>query len=98
MSAKGRSFRDEAVMAITKQGLCGKEFSERLSVKVTLFPPDRRKRDIDNFQKAPFDALTHAKFWKDDEQVDKLLIVRGDTIKGGKIVIYVWKNQEEEQC
>lgn len=54
-----------------------------LSVDITLYPPDRRVRDIDNYLKAIFDGLTHALVWKDDSQVKELAIRWGDVTRGG---------------
>jgi len=51
---------------------------------VILYPPDARRRDLDNYMKALLDALTQAKVWLDDEQVDSLDIHRGKLVKGGK--------------
>ncbi len=53
------------------------------------FPPDRRCRDIDNIIKGIFDSLVAAKLIKDDEQVDHLLVIRGDVVKGGMVKIKV---------
>jgi crossover junction endodeoxyribonuclease RusA len=39
------------------------------------YPPDHRRRDIDNLIKATADALQHAGVYEDDSQVD-LLVVR----------------------
>jgi len=50
---------------------------------VELFPPDRRKRDVDNILKALLDALTHAGVYEDDSFIDDLRVVRGAVIKGG---------------
>jgi Holliday junction resolvase RusA-like endonuclease len=41
------------------------------------FPPDARRRDIDNYNKALFDALTHAGIWEDDSQVQRMLVEWG---------------------
>ncbi len=38
--------------------------------------PDRRRRDLDNLQKAAFDALTKAGFWLDDIQVVDYRVVK----------------------
>ncbi len=40
-----------------------------------LYPPDQRSRDIDNYNKALFDALTGV--WEDDSQVKRMLVEWG---------------------
>lgn len=57
-------------------GVRGMGDVDRLRVVVTLIMPDRRRRDIDNYQKSLFDALTHAGIWGDDSQVDQIIIQR----------------------
>ena len=54
-----------------------------ISVELILYPPDRKKRDLDNYFKAPLDAMTHSKVWKDDSQVKKLADEWGEPTKGG---------------
>ena len=54
-----------------------------------VYPPDRRKRDIDGYLKALLDSLTHAGVWLDDEQVDSIYITRGEVVKGGKAVVEI---------
>ena len=51
---------------------------ERLTVKVEAYPPDRRRRDLDNLLKSTLDALMHAGLIPDDSQIDDLAIVRRD--------------------
>ena len=58
-------------------------FGGRLSVKVSLTMPDRRRRDIDNIAKCLLDSMQHAGVYKDDCQIDDLRIVRGDVEKPG---------------
>ena len=67
------------------------EFDEakRLSVALYAYPPDKRKRDLDNLPKAVLDALTHAGVWADDEQIDHLSIQRCELRKGGRIEVVV---------
>ncbi len=48
----------------------------RLAVSLTMTPPDHQRRDVDNCLKAVLDALTHAGVWRDDAQIDRLLIER----------------------
>ena len=52
-------------------------------------PRDKRRLDIDNRIKAVFDALEEAGVFNDDFQVDHLEMIRGDIIKGGKIIVVI---------
>lgn len=49
---------------------------ERLSLTIDAYPPDRRKRDLDNILKSLLDALQHAGIYSDDSQIDILKISR----------------------
>lgn len=81
-SKRGRQYREDAVQSIQKQHR-GAPLTGRLAVKLVLIPPCRRKRDIDNYSKACLDAITAAGVWLDDEQIDRLTIIRGEKTKGG---------------
>jgi crossover junction endodeoxyribonuclease RusA len=61
----------------------------RLEMKVTLFPRDRRKQDIDNRIKALWDALADAGVFNDDEQIDILHVDRGEIKKGGGCLVLI---------
>ncbi len=91
ISKRGREYRANAIEIMQSYGLSGEMLTERLQVSLTLYPPTIRKYDIDNFCKAAFDALSHCKFWVDDEQIDKLTISKGNKTPPGKIVIKVTK-------
>ena len=54
-----------------------------LAVRLDLWPPDRRRRDADNYAKAAFDALTHAGVWSDDCLVKDLRSVMHGPVAGG---------------
>jgi len=78
----GLAFRQEVKIRCLKrtQSL----YNARLSVKVYLYPPDNRKRDLDNFAgKSLFDALEHAGVYENDSQIDELYIKRCEIVKGG---------------
>lgn len=62
----------------------------RLSVTVELYPPDRRKRDIDNPVKVLLDSLVHARVIADDSQIDKLLIERMAICDKGKVIVRIY--------
>ncbi len=60
--------------------------SGRLSVHIVAYPPDARKRDLDNILKSLLDALAHAKVYQDDSQVDRLCLERGEKGRGEVVV------------
>ncbi|EMW0511878.1 DUF1983 domain-containing protein [Enterobacter mori] len=58
ISEKGRAYQSAACAAIIEQLRClPKPSSSPAAVEILLFPPDARRRDIDNYNKALFDAL-----------------------------------------
>lgn len=89
ISKRGREYRAEVINHMKCIGLCEESLSGRLSVRLELYPPDSRRRDIDNYCKATFDAISHAKFWIDDEQIDTLTIKRMHKEKGGFVKVIV---------
>jgi crossover junction endodeoxyribonuclease RusA len=89
LSKRGRQYRVDAIAKLKELGLSGENISDRLSVSLVLNPPTLRKYDVDNFNKALFDALSHGEFWNDDEQVDRLTVTKGVKTKGGNIQIKV---------
>ena len=91
ISKRGRDYRGAAIAHMIDIKLYGEKLTGPLSVELKLNPPTLRKYDIDNFNKALFDALSHANFWVDDEQVISLKIVKGDKVKGGSVELTVNK-------
>lgn len=88
ISAEGAAYRRKVADYIAEQMLDIKT-PERLRVRIDCWMPDRRRRDLDNLQKAAFDALTKAGFWLDDSQVDDYRVVRKGVEKGGRLEITV---------
>lgn len=89
ISKRGREYRSNAIAHLIDINLYNKKLSKSLSVELVLNPPTLRRYDIDNFNKALFDALSHGKFWVDDEQVIELRIIKGIKVKGGNIQLKV---------
>ena len=87
ISRKGREFRDMCAELCNEQNAYGLLLPDRLQVDVILYPQDNRRRDLDNYMKALLDALTIAKVWEDDEQIDNLNIHRGIKVQGGKCAV-----------
>ncbi|MNC04143.1 Crossover junction endodeoxyribonuclease RusA [compost metagenome] len=92
VSARGRAFQSEACAAIIEQlRRLPKPSSALAAVEIVLFPPDARRRDIDNYNKALFDALTHAGIWEDDSQIKRMLVEWGPVTQKGKVEITISK-------
>ncbi|MCU1787497.1 RusA family crossover junction endodeoxyribonuclease [Pectobacterium polaris] len=90
VSAKGRAFRTQAIACVLEQLRCKpKAITSLVAVTITFYPPDRRTRDMDNYLKAPLDALTHAGVWADDSQIKRMLLEWGPVTKGGKAEIVI---------
>lgn len=78
IGAKGRIYRETSYWVI-KEALNGAAaLTENVSLSVSLYPPDRRKRDVDNVLKCLLDTLTHANVWEDDSQVKHLEVVMNE--------------------
>ena len=61
----------------------------RIALAMDAFPPDRRRRDLDNLLKCTQDSLAHADVFEDDSQIDLLVVARCDPVTGGKVVIRI---------
>lgn len=60
-----------------------------LKVQCWLFPPDKRRRDMDNAWKVIADSLTKAKVWQDDSLIKSLHLEWGAVEKGGLIRVLI---------
>ena len=70
ISTAGKQFRVDVVRAVIEQFGEAVPFVGPVRCTVDLYQPDRRRRDLDNYDgKALFDALTKALVWEDDSQV-----------------------------
>ena len=94
LSAKARKFRSEVIAYVASLGRI-RTHTGRIKAHITICGRDKRKFDIDNYQKAVWDALTHAKVIADDELIDELIIKRGEVIKGGRVDVELYELKTE---
>jgi len=87
IAKKGKDFRLTVQEIVAANSV--KMLTKRISIGICLYPPDRRKRDIDNPVKALFDSLTHAGVWQDDSQIDLLEVRRKEVVKGGYVMCVI---------
>ena len=88
ISREGRAYRTAVLSAVLEQG-AARHYAGRLRVRIVAHPPDKRRRDLDNLQKALLDGLEYAGVFDDDGQIDDLRIVRGERVRGGRVVVEV---------
>lgn len=87
ISRGGRAFRSSVVSILAAHKV--RPLSGSLAIEIDVYPPDRRRRDIDNLQKALLDALAHGGAYEDDSQVARLSVIRREVIPGGKVVVRI---------
>ena len=85
----GREYRQQVAYELFAQAGRVEPMTGRLSVVLSLYPPDRIRRDIDNLAKALLDALAHAGVYEDDSQIDRLLLERCEIRKPGVVEVNV---------
>lgn len=88
LSAEGRNFR-RLVSLLVGQARARYAWTGSLEVAVAAFPPDKRRRDLDNVLKASLDALQYAGVYEDDSQIDSLSIYRAEKVANGQLVVRV---------
>ncbi|WP_421416416.1 RusA family crossover junction endodeoxyribonuclease [Serratia plymuthica] len=90
VSERGRAFQVEAIAQVMVQlRRRPKPISADIAVEVLFYPPTRAKRDLDNYFKALFDAMTKAGVWLDDRQIKRIVAEWGPVTKGGKVELKI---------
>lgn len=87
ISRGGRAFREAVCSILAAQGI--RPIAGPLVVEVTIHPPDKRRRDIDNIQKALLDALQHGGAYGDDSQIVRLTIEKAEPLDSGKTLVRI---------
>jgi len=87
ITSKGIEFRMHTALACLNYR---NEFDKdaRLSVTIYAYPPDNRRRDLDNINKCLLDSLEKAQVFVDDSQIDEL-IMRRLKPNDGKVIVNI---------
>lgn len=88
LTKRGKQYKEDAGHDLLRQD-APKGLDGRLSVLIDAYPPDKRKRDIDNILKPLLDCLTDYGLWVDDEQIDDLRVRRKEIDKPGYVRVLI---------
>ena len=92
VSQAGRTYREEVALLLYRRRL--PMIRDRIRISIEAFPPDRRRRDLDNLLKASLDALVFGGAIEDDSLIDDLRIRRGEVREGGELRIHIQGMEE----
>lgn len=85
LSKEARSYRRRVRSLLAHQKV--EPLTGPLAVRIEMYPPDKRRRDCDNVQKAVLDALQQGGLFWDDSQVVWLLTEKKERRRGGAIYL-----------
>jgi len=87
LSEEGKRYK-QIVIGIVRTARV-ESFIGDVSLTMEAYPPDRRRRDLDNIQKAVWDALTDAGLYEDDSQVKHVEAWMREPLERGKVIVTV---------
>ena len=90
VSSEGNAYRDELFYRCAPYR-CLFNPDKRLRVTIDAYPPDKRRRDLDNILKSLLDSLQYAEVYADDSQIDCLTIKR-NPLRENKIIVEINEN------
>jgi crossover junction endodeoxyribonuclease RusA len=97
ISPSGKNFRNMVWMIAKRDYPKHKTFTEPVSIKILVHPPDKRKRDLDNILKGLLDSLAKAGIFADDSQVEILHLIRLENVVDGCVVVFVSEVSDEDK-
>jgi len=86
ISREGRKYRR---MVVSRLGGLYPKFTGKVRLALDCYPPDRRRRDLDNLLKSLQDALVNAGLLEDDSLVRCLEMEMLEPIEGGLVHVHV---------
>ena len=97
ISKQGREYRKTVCLILAMAKV--ETMEGPLKMDIQVFPPDRRRRDLDNLNKAVWDSMEHGGAYINDSQIVAFTVVKREVVKGGKVVIQIeeWKQYDRSR-
>ena len=79
----------------------GRKYRGPVELFIELYPPDNRRRDVDNSLKCLLDTFTHAGLYGDDSQIQRLIITKREPMPPNGMAyvrINEWNGDKTEDC
>lgn len=92
VSQKGKAYK--YAVGFTLNGYL--QIKGKVKLHVDVYPPDKRKRDLDNINKCLLDSLEESGIIEDDYNIEYFSMKRCDVVPGGKVVINIQPYEPEE--
>lgn len=90
LTKRARDYKKDVFFSVKR--LSGHGFGDnRIKVCLFVYPPDKRRRDLDNICKAVLDSLQEAGVYNNDFQIDVLHVERMGHIKLGEVLVSIDK-------
>jgi len=87
ISSEGRRYHENVKAIFRQSGQA--PIRGKVRVTVEFYPPDRRRRDIDNLFKCLLDSLVAAGCIEDDSLVEELHAKKGEPVPGGLLFVRI---------
>jgi len=94
ISRDGRRYRENIVSRMAEQGAA--PYEDDVELEVDAYPPDRRRRDVDNLLKCLLDSFTHGGLYRDDSQVRKITITKREPMPPNGMMFVRIKEYDEK--
>lgn len=99
ISRDGRRYREQVVARFKNDRVA--KYTGLVALDIELYPPDNRRRDVDNSLKCLLDTFTHAGLYGDDSQIQRLTITRREPMPPDGLAfvrINEWNGDKTEDC
>lgn len=63
--------------------------SKNIRMQIDVYPPDKRRRDLDNVCKVVLDSLQKCEAYEDDFYIQELIVVRREIAIAGELVVHL---------